>query len=126
MARQEAKRPTENPWTAAGNPSKIMVKPKKTTSKTALEEFNALFKKKKKKKNNVKVPGVIDNNPIAHEESDMESEESDTENENPDYDIMLEPNKRQQEIKNIASRNKIGVEDDRSDRMSVYSSAEEI
>jgi hypothetical protein len=57
--------------------------------------------KKKKKKKNVKAPGEIDNNPITHEESDMESEESDTENENVDYDITLDPNKRQQEIMNI-------------------------
>jgi hypothetical protein len=65
---------------------------------------------------------VIDNNPITHEESDTESEESATENENPDYDITVEPNKRQQEIMNIASKNKIIEEDeDRSDKMSVYS-----
>jgi hypothetical protein len=69
----------------------------------------------------VKVPGVIDNNPIAHEESDTESEESDTENENPDYDIVVEPNKQQQEIMNIANKNKIMEDEDRSDRMSVYS-----
>jgi hypothetical protein len=65
---------------------------------------------------------VIDDNPIKHEESDTESEETDTERENPDFDKVLEPNKRQQGIMNIANKNKIVEEDeDRSDKMSVYS-----
>jgi hypothetical protein len=85
-------------------------------------------KKEERKKNKLKIQGVINDNPITNvdsntesEETDMESEESDTENENPDYDITLEPNKRQQEIMNIAKKYKKMEEDDRSDRMSVYS-----
>jgi hypothetical protein len=105
--------------------------PKKTTSqkpKAPSQPSSGRWKMipvsllKKKKKNSVKVPRVINDNPITHEESDTESEESDTENENPDYDITLEPNKRQQEIMNIASKNKIIEEDnDKSDKMSIYS-----
>jgi hypothetical protein len=96
--------------------------PKRTTPKTPLEEFNTLLKKKKKKKNKVSVSGVIDDNPIKHEKSDTESVETDTESENPDFDKVLELNKRQQEIMNIANKNIIVEEDeDRSDKMSVYS-----
>jgi hypothetical protein len=91
-----------------------------------LEELKEQKKKKKKndrKKKMQRIAGVIDDNPIKHEESDTESEESDTENENPDFDIVLEPNKRQQEIMNIANNKYKIVEedDDRSDKMSVYS-----
>jgi hypothetical protein len=80
-------------------------------------------KKKKDRKEKIKrIQGVIDNNPVKIEESDTESEESDTDDENANFDIVVEPNKRQQEIMNIAGKNKIMEEDeDRSDMMSVYS-----
>jgi hypothetical protein len=65
-----------------------------------LREEKEKKKKKKKKKKKLRVPAVIDNNPLKHVTSDSEEEDMDSED---STDYELEPNEQHKEIMNVAN-----------------------